>query len=60
MLVPIEAMHPPPTRMHGDTYESEVGFQIFDPAGKITLATANLGDAATAQRRCPGFCGCVA
>ena len=42
MLVPIEAGQPAATHFHGDTYESEVGFQIFDRAGNVILATANL------------------
>ncbi len=28
--------------LHGDTYESEVGFQIFDRSGRLMLATGNL------------------
>ncbi len=42
MLVPIEAGQAGPLKVRGHTYESEVGFQIFDPAGRLMLATANL------------------
>ncbi len=55
MLVPIEAIKPRPTHMHGDTYESEVGFQIFDQAGKITLATANLASLPPPDADAPDF-----
>ena len=39
LMVPIEAGHP---TLHDHTYESEVGFQIFDRTGRLLLATANL------------------
>jgi two-component system sensor histidine kinase QseC len=55
MLVPIEAIQPRPTHMHGDTYESEVGFQIFDGAGKVTLATANLASLPPPAADAPDF-----
>lgn len=42
MLVPIEARHADHIKVHGHTYESEVGFQVFDRAGHAVLATANL------------------
>ena len=42
IVVPIEttAAHSP--KAHDHTHESEVGFQIFDRSGRMTLATANL------------------
>lgn len=42
MLVPIEPAHVRAMRLHGHTYESEVGFQVFDKTGRVVLATANL------------------
>lgn len=42
MLVPIEADQGNPSRRHRHTYESEVGFQVFDRSGRSVLATANL------------------
>lgn len=41
-LVPIEASRTSPPKRHRNTYESEVGFQVFDRAGRTLLATANL------------------
>ncbi|HTH66986.1 MAG TPA: sensor histidine kinase N-terminal domain-containing protein, partial [Rhodanobacter sp.] len=41
-LVPIEASGTHPPKRHRNTYESEVGFQVFDRAGRTLLATANL------------------
>ncbi len=40
--VPIEVSPVSPLKMHGDTFESEVGFQIIDRSGHVTLATTNL------------------
>jgi len=40
--VPIEPAHAPAMKLHGYTYEPEVGFQVFDKAGRVVLATANL------------------
>lgn len=54
-LVPIEAIKPRPTHMHGDTYESEVGFQIFGQTGKVTLATANLASLRPPRADTPDF-----
>jgi two-component system sensor histidine kinase QseC len=42
MQVPIEVSPASPLKMHGDTFESEVGFQIIDRTGHVTLATTNL------------------
>jgi two-component system sensor histidine kinase QseC len=42
LIVPIAVPHGNAFVVEGHTYESEVGFQIFDTAGKMTLATANL------------------
>ncbi|MDQ6648458.1 MAG: ATP-binding protein [Pseudomonadota bacterium] len=55
MLLPIEAAQTKPTHMHGDTYESEVGFQIFDQAGEVTLATANLASLPPPHADAPDF-----
>ena len=41
-LVPIEAPGPPATRVRGHTFESEVGFQVFDASGRAVMATTNL------------------
>ena len=41
-LVPTEAGRSHPPKRHRNTYESEVGFQVFDRAGRTLLATANL------------------
>jgi two-component system sensor histidine kinase QseC len=40
--VPIEISPASPLVMHGDTFESEVGFQIIDRGGHVMLATTNL------------------
>lgn len=42
VLVPIEASHVKPSKRQRPTYESEVGFQVFDRNGRVMLATANL------------------
>jgi two-component system sensor histidine kinase QseC len=41
-LVPIEAGGSHPPKWQRNTYESEVGFQVFDGTGRTLLATANL------------------
>jgi two-component system sensor histidine kinase QseC len=40
--VPIEASHGTAPKRRRHTYESEVGFQVFDRNGRMLLATANL------------------
>lgn len=55
LLVPIDNIRPRPLHLHGDTYESEVGFQIFDSAGKLTLATANLASLPPPATNAPDF-----
>lgn len=55
MLVPIDETQPRPTHLHGDTYESEVGFQIFDQAGKVILATGNLASLPPPSADAPDF-----
>ena len=55
MLVPIDATQPRTTHLHGDTFESEVGFQIFDHTGKVTLATANLASLPAPPADAPDF-----
>ena len=42
MQVPIETGHGLPPKRQRHTYESEVGFQVFDRSGQLLLATANL------------------
>ncbi len=42
MLVPIEAAHATASTPQDRTYESEVGFQIFDRSNHLLLATTNL------------------
>lgn len=42
MLVPIEAAPAKRLKVYGHTFESEVGFQIFDRSGHVLLATASL------------------
>jgi len=41
-LVPIEAPAVQAMRRRGHTFESEVGFQVFDRAGRLVMATTNL------------------
>ncbi|MGB3462832.1 MAG: sensor histidine kinase N-terminal domain-containing protein, partial [Rhodanobacter lindaniclasticus] len=41
-LVPIEAPEAQAMRRRGHTFESEVGFQVFDRAGRLVMATTNL------------------
>lgn len=41
-LVPIDAPKARAPRRHGHTFESEVGFQVFDASGRLILATTNL------------------
>lgn len=40
--VPIEVGPASPLKMHGDTFESEVGFQIIDASGHVILVSTNL------------------
>jgi two-component system sensor histidine kinase QseC len=42
MLVPSDSNHPSELTVQGRTYESEVGFQVFDHDGHLLLATENL------------------
>lgn len=41
-LVPSYSNHPQEVTVQGRTYESEVGFQVFDRDGSLLLATENL------------------
>ncbi|MEO6927083.1 MAG: ATP-binding protein [Rhodanobacter sp.] len=41
-LVPIDAPRVQARRLAGHTFESEVGFQVFDASGELILATTNL------------------
>lgn len=41
-VVPIDAPRAPAMKLSGHTFESEVGFQVFDASGRLILATANL------------------
>jgi two-component system, OmpR family, sensor histidine kinase QseC len=42
LLVPSASNHPAELTVQGRTYESEVGFQVFDRDGTLLLATENL------------------
>ena len=42
IVVPTDVSPTRSLKVHDHTYESEVGFQIFDRSGRTTLATANL------------------
>ncbi|HEX7815750.1 ATP-binding protein [Dyella sp.] len=42
--VPIKAAADGAVTLYGHTYESEVGFQVFDTTGRVVLATANLAN----------------
>jgi len=42
LLVPSVSNHPPELTVQGRTFESEVGFQVFDRDGTLLLATENL------------------
>jgi two-component system sensor histidine kinase QseC len=41
-LVPIEAPEAPAMQRRGHSFESEVGFQVFDATGRLVMATTNL------------------
>jgi two-component system, OmpR family, sensor histidine kinase QseC len=42
MVVPITSKSTQEVVLHGHTYESEVGFQVFDRNGRTLMATSNL------------------
>jgi len=42
VVVPIEAKSAQKQMLHGETYEAEVGFQVFDKDGRPLLVTGNL------------------
>ncbi|QWT18495.1 sensor histidine kinase N-terminal domain-containing protein [Bacillus sp. NP157] len=42
LLVPSTSNHPAELTVQGRTYESEVGFQVFDRDGSLLMATENL------------------
>nr|WP_193570457.1 ATP-binding protein [Luteibacter yeojuensis] len=44
LLVPSVSNHPPEMTVQGRTFESEVGFQVFDRDGTLLLATENLAN----------------
>ncbi len=44
MLVPISPPQAKSMRLHGHTYEDEVGFQVFDAQGRMVIATTNFAD----------------
>ncbi|TAL85330.1 MAG: two-component sensor histidine kinase [Rhodanobacter sp.] len=62
-LVPTEGPSVRAVRRHGHTFESEVGFQVFDASGRRILATTNLaalpppqaGDAEFRDIRADGY-----
>lgn len=43
-VVPVTATSRQELMLHGKTYESEVGFQVFDPHGGLLLVTGNLAE----------------
>ncbi|MEO7073230.1 MAG: ATP-binding protein [Rhodanobacter sp.] len=55
MLVPITPASTPAERTQDHTYEDEVGFQVFDRAGPMVLATANFADLPAPRTRDAGF-----
>jgi len=44
VVVPIEAKSAQELLLHGQTYESEVGFQVFDLQGRLLMVTGNIAD----------------
>lgn len=44
-----------PKTFHHHSYESEVGFQVFDSAGRMRLMTANLAQLPLPEKPEPGF-----
>jgi two-component system sensor histidine kinase QseC len=44
LLVPSTSNHPQELTVQGRTYESEVGFEVFDRDGMLLLATENLAE----------------
>lgn len=44
VVVPIETKSRQEQLLHGQTYESEVGFQVFDMQGRLLMVTGNISD----------------
>ncbi|RAO74844.1 sensor histidine kinase [Dyella jiangningensis] len=44
VVVPIEAKSRQELLLHEETYESEVGFQVFDMQGRLLMVTGNIAD----------------
>ena len=44
VVVPIESKSSQELATHGETYESEVGFQVFDMQGRLLMVTGNIAD----------------
>lgn len=44
VVVPIETKTTQELVLHGQTYESEVGFQVFDLQGRLLMVTGNIAD----------------
>jgi two-component system sensor histidine kinase QseC len=55
LVVPINARSSSTLIVQGHTYESEVGFQVFDNRGHVSLATGNLADLPPPQPGDRGF-----
>jgi two-component system sensor histidine kinase QseC len=55
VVVPITAKSTQELVLHGHTYESEVGFQVFDHSGRTLMATGNLTMLPPPDAAHPGF-----
>jgi len=55
VVVPIAANSTQEMVLHGHTYESEVGFQVFDREGRPLLVTGNMTELPPPDARHPGF-----
>jgi two-component system, OmpR family, sensor histidine kinase QseC len=55
MVVPITTNASQEMVLHGHTYESEVGFQVFDRSGRPLLATGNMTQLPPPDAAHPGF-----
>jgi two-component system sensor histidine kinase QseC len=55
LIVPVIGRKAEEELMHGRTYESEVGYQVFDLHGHVLLTTANLAQLPLPQAPSSGF-----
>jgi len=44
VVIPIETKSTQEQALHEQTYESEVGFQVFDMQGRLLMVTGNIAD----------------